>query len=392
MSRIVEYPIEPEPLTRGPAHHFFGYYEKSPWDASGRYILANEVDFNDRMPKPADELRVGVIDTAGGNRFEPIGSTRAWCWQQGCMLQWLPPDYGPWLIYNRRSDERFIATRQHIATGERRGLAMPIYQLDPRGRYALSLNFARLAETRPGYGYEGVADPFAHEHHPAEDGVYRVDLETGAAELIFSLQQAVDLKPTDSMRGVKHWFNHVQINRDGSRFSVLHRWANPAGGWTTRLLTLNPDGSRPHVLCDTGMFSHYDWYGVDRIVGWGARPDGEGRCYLNLRDGEPAQAAELLLPDVLTNDGHNSFSPDLQWMLTDDSYSREGGQKLMLVRLADGTRFDMAAIDADHVADPPRRCDLHPRWNRAGTEVCFDAQVAGSRQMYRLDVRPIVRG
>ncbi len=144
MSRIVEHPIEPEPLTGGPAHHFFGYYEKSPWDASGRYILANEADFNDRMPKPADELRVGVIDTAGGHRFEPIGSTRAWCWQQGCMLQWLPPDYGPWVVYNRRSDERFVAMRQHIVTGERRGLAMPIYQLDPRGRYALSLNFARL--------------------------------------------------------------------------------------------------------------------------------------------------------------------------------------------------------------------------------------------------------
>ena len=26
-------------LTQGPGHHFFGYYDKCPWDLSGRYLL-----------------------------------------------------------------------------------------------------------------------------------------------------------------------------------------------------------------------------------------------------------------------------------------------------------------------------------------------------------------
>jgi len=34
-------------LTRGPRRHFFGYYDKCPWDSTGRYALALETDFAD---------------------------------------------------------------------------------------------------------------------------------------------------------------------------------------------------------------------------------------------------------------------------------------------------------------------------------------------------------
>ena len=26
-------------VTKGPKHHFFGYYDKTPWDKTGRYLL-----------------------------------------------------------------------------------------------------------------------------------------------------------------------------------------------------------------------------------------------------------------------------------------------------------------------------------------------------------------
>ncbi|MBC7289368.1 MAG: hypothetical protein H5T86_15270, partial [Armatimonadetes bacterium] len=37
------------------------------------------------------------------------------------------------------------------------------------------------------------------------------------------------------------------------------------------------------------------------------------------------------------------------------------------------------------------RCDLHPRWNRAGDKVCIDSAHTGVRQMYVLDVADIVQ-
>ena len=32
-------------VTAGPRHHYFGYYDKFPWDRTGRFLLGMEVDF-----------------------------------------------------------------------------------------------------------------------------------------------------------------------------------------------------------------------------------------------------------------------------------------------------------------------------------------------------------
>ena len=77
-------------ITKGPKYHWFGYYDKLQFDPSSRYVLGMEVDFEHRSPKPEDEIRVGVIDTGDKDRWTELGTTRAWNWQQGCMLQWLP--------------------------------------------------------------------------------------------------------------------------------------------------------------------------------------------------------------------------------------------------------------------------------------------------------------
>src|SRR5690348_11712467 len=77
-------------ITRGPKHHWFGYYDKLELDATNRYVLGMEVDFQHRSPKPEDEIAVGMVDLKDNDRWVPLGRSTAWCWQQGCMLQWLP--------------------------------------------------------------------------------------------------------------------------------------------------------------------------------------------------------------------------------------------------------------------------------------------------------------
>jgi len=81
------YRLEAVPVTKGPKHHFFGYYDKLLWDEDDRYILANEVDFMDCPPSGHDKVTIGIIDTQNNFSFEPISESSAWCWQQGNMLQ-----------------------------------------------------------------------------------------------------------------------------------------------------------------------------------------------------------------------------------------------------------------------------------------------------------------
>ena len=64
-----------EAVTSSSAHYFFGYYDKCPWDITGRYLLACHTDFLGRQPKPGEEIVLGAIDLTAGRIFKPIAVT-----------------------------------------------------------------------------------------------------------------------------------------------------------------------------------------------------------------------------------------------------------------------------------------------------------------------------
>ena len=66
-------------ITRGPKHHWFGYYDKLQFDPTGRYALGMEVDFEHRSPRPDDTIRIGTVDLKDGDRWIELGTSRAWC-------------------------------------------------------------------------------------------------------------------------------------------------------------------------------------------------------------------------------------------------------------------------------------------------------------------------
>ena len=387
MSRILAVPdVSVRRLTQPPGDHFFGYYEKTPWSRSGSRLLGMRVGFRDRQPRPDDEIELGLVDPLGLGPFEPFATTNAWCWQQGTMLQWLPGAADS-VVYNRRRLGRFEGIVHDLATGNARGLERGVYAVDPMGRYAVGLNFARLATQRPGYGYEGVADPWADDAAPAEDGVWRIDLVSGRAELALSLAEILDLDPDASMAGQVHWLNHAQINTDGTRIAVLHRWQPSEGPRQTRLITLRPDGSDARVIWAARLVSHYDWRSADEILAWGGAPAAPNGFW---RVSDAGAQPGLFAPDVLTEDGHCSYSPDGAWIANDTYPDGQHLRRLMIVRVADGLRLDLAAFHAPPELDGPLRVDLHPRWSRDGTALCIDSVHEGTRQMYTVDLRPVL--
>jgi hypothetical protein len=377
---------EAQRLTRGPRHHFFGYYDKCPWDATGRYVLALEAGFSDRPPGPADTATVGMVDLAEGGRWTPLAETAAWNWQQGTMLQWLPTGAGRLIIYNGVQGDRFVSVVRDVQSGAMHTLPRPIYTVSPDGRTALTLNFSRLHHCRPGYGYAGPPDPGFHHPAPEEDGVWWMDIETGQTRQIISLGAVAALNPLASMAGAKHWFNHLQFNTDGSRFVFLHRWQG-ADVFRTRMFTARPDGSDLYCVTDSEFVSHFDWRDESRILAW-AYQRGES-VFFYLFTGL-SREKEIVGRGVLTVDGHCSYSPDRRWILTDSYPDAQNERSLLLFRPEDGTLVTIGRFYSPPGLAEDIRCDLHPRWNRDGTQVCVDSAHEGERQMYVIDVSDLV--
>ncbi len=374
-------------------HYFFGYYDKCPWDASGRYLLAHKADFFDRQPHPREEVAIGVIDLRDGG-FRELDRTAGWSWQQGSMLQWLPASAsgGREFIYNQYDGRRYTSVMRELDGGSR-VFDRPIYCVGPDGRQALSLDFERLHRLRPGYGYASRPDPWENVKTPDDAGIYWIDLQTGSHRLALSLAWAAGCAPREDMDAAEHWFNHLTFAPDGRRFVFLHRWKLPGQrGHTTRLYTARPDGGGSRLLLDTGMVSHYVWRDPRTLLAWirfPSDPPHEGRMAYALIDDQTGRC-EPVAADVLTCDGHMTYSPDGRWVLTDTYPDGQQMRTLLLYEPATGRRIDLGRFFSPRDLPVECRCDLHPRFSRDGRQVCIDSLHEGLRGIYVLDVAAVL--
>jgi hypothetical protein len=374
-------------ITRGPKFHWFGYYDKLEFDPTNRYVLGMEVGFEHRSPKPMDVVHIGMVDLADGDRWIKLGESCAWCWQQGCMLQWIPGTQSQ-VLWNDRDGDHFVCRILDVATRERRTIPHPIYTVHPDGKTALSTSFSRLADVRPGYGYAGVPDPYRDDPAPTGDGIWHEDLQSGEHQLLLSIAQVASFgKPLATMVGAKHKFNHLLYNTDGSRFSFLHRWTGPKGR-ETRMLTAKPDGSDLRVVDDNGLTSHYWWRDPRHILALSSQPSHGVRFYLFEDGGD--RRIDVVGEKAMTVDGHVSYLPGNKWILN-DTYPQGGYQHPYLYQPATDRKVALGRFAAPAEYTGEWRCDTHPRFSRDGNLVVIDAPEQNSgRQLNLIEISGLV--
>jgi hypothetical protein len=380
-------------ITRGPKYHWFGYYDKLEFDPTGRYVLGMEVDFQGRAPRPDDVIRVGMVDLERGDRWIELGASRAWCWQQGCMLQWRPGSKSE-AIWNDREGDRFVCHILDVFSGKRRTIPHPIYTIATDGRWAVSTNFARLNHCRPGYGYAGLPDKNRDVSAPADSGIFRVELDTGEAKMLVSLADVVKIPhgKNDLTKAI-HWFNHLLINPDGTRFEFLHRWRAEGrkDDFITRMCTAAPDGTDIRMIDPSGATSHFIWRDPTHILAWSWHASHKLGFYLfEDRSGGPV---ELVGGGVMTANGHCSYLPGNRWILN-DSYpqGKERVQSPYLFEVPTGRRVWLGHFPLPSSYNGQWRCDTHPRFSPDGRRVVIDSAHTGQgRQLFLIDIGEIVR-
>jgi hypothetical protein len=384
-------------ITQGPKHHWFAYYDKLEFDPSGRYCLGMEVDFEGRSPQPDDTIAVGMVDLQAGDRWIPLGESRAWCWQQGCMLQWVPGSPSK-ILWNDRQDDRFVCHLLDVQTRQQRTIPHPIYCLSPDGRTAFAADFRRINDMRPGYGYAGLPDPFADDLAPAESGIFRIDLESGQSELIVSLADVARYPlpgeqpyfPPDEMPRAKHYFNHLLVNTDGTRLEFLHRWRPKGSGrWLTRMFTCAPDGSLLRCIINTGMASHFIWRDPEHILVW-ARHASHGDRFYVVQDREGG-SFQVVAPEIMTRDGHCTYLPDRDWIVNDTYPDRDRNQTVYLYHVPSGRQIVIGRFHQPPEYRGEYRVDTHPRHSPDGRTIVVDTPHTGQgRQLHLIDISGLV--
>jgi rhamnogalacturonyl hydrolase YesR len=366
-------------VTRGPKFHWFGYYDKFQLDPGNRYLLCMEVDFEHRLPQSNEAVKIGMVDLADGDKWIELGESRAWCWQQGCMLQWRPGSDRE-VVWNDRDGERFVCRVLDVKTRQVRTLPRAIASIRPDGKLAVCEDFSRIWNFRPGYAYAGIPDKFADQPAPAEIGVWRMDLDTGESQLIVSVADLAKIPyPKQSPRD-RHYVNHLSWNPDGKRFLMFNRWSG--AGMPTRVFTADADG-RDLRLLSARDASHWTWRDPQHVLIWASN------AYRLYRDDGSGESTETLWQ---APNGHQTYVSGTrdEWIVT-DTYPL-GAQREQIVYLfhVSSRRFVLLGrFPSTYQGE--WRCDAHPRVSRDGKLVIIDSPHGGNgRQQYVIDISPVL--
>lgn len=380
-------------LTQGTADghfHAHSYYDIPVLDSGHALIAAHRMSIEDRWMTPKDRVTVGVVDAEAGG-FQPIADTTAWSWQQGPLAQWVPASRC--LVWNERQNDNFIAHLHDIDSGSTRTLPHSVCALAPDGATALGLNMARLSRARPGYGYFGADAREADVAAPDDDGVWRMDVGTGALRLILPLAEAVaflhamlpdDARATLTARPHLYWFNHAKVSPDGQRFTVKLRWRvqsleRPWRGSQSASLTARLDGTDLHLLCRAA--SHVMWRDGHELICW---DEGRERLAVMQDSGPRGTLLRNLPEEVFGQNVHMHPLPGRPGCYLYDVPYAETVQ-LRMFDEPDGTDWLLAEFDRHDPPHGPFRCDLHPVPTTDGEVTVVTSLHDGGRQIYLLE-------
>lgn len=385
-------------LTPGPASYTFGYYDRCAWDSANLYHLALRIPQQTRLPEPGEPADVGFVERET-RTFRKVGESLAWCHQQGAMTLWLshrPRSF----VYNDfvqdGQDRRPIARIYSLDEGEVGQYDVPLYTTSRDARWGVSLNFSRIP--RRGYSYALAALP---REHPTpvwdNDGLFLVDMRSGATRQIVSYRQLIDRHPFPyDLQGARTrvymWLNHAIFNSDASRVMVLFRTApqmDPPTPWRTYMYTMALDGSDlrcslSDVYWRNGAISHQIWGRTPDEVLVDADWCGRDHEYVVFDETHhPFQARRI--SRGMGPAGHLNFSPDGRWMAADTYPDADGVQRLALVTVDTGEVTELGRfLHRTPGATGDMRCDLHPRWSADGRWLTVDTLHEGERKIYAL--------
>jgi hypothetical protein len=241
-----------------------------------------------------------------------------------------------------------------------------------------------------GTDYVGIEDKYKNELAPRETGIWKMDMNTGSANLIMSLEKmSTIVYPSGRPSSGTLYFFREGWNPSGTRFIAFVK--DPENG-LSKAYSMTPNGSDVRYLYDAP--SHHAWQDDQDVLDFGEHtPPGETspvKGYFLFRDDGSGKSKDLLWASEF--DGHDSYIPGANgdWIIS-DTYPVDGFQYLFMYHTPTKLFVPLAKLKSTAPKEGIHRVDLHPRFSRDGRIVCIDSTYEGlGRQMYVINIGQIL--
>jgi hypothetical protein len=228
--------------------------------------------------------------------------------------------------------------------------------------------------------YTGIPDPYEGLQSPKQSGIERMDMETGKAELLISLDRMAEIAFPQGYTGESNlYFFREGWNPSGTRFiAFLRNMDSPdrhVSGWS-----ISADGQEVRYFFDNP--SHHVWQDDSTML--------EGRYFGLFKDDGSGKMVEKLAEVKANVDPTILPEPYDDWIMG-DTYVLDGVQHLFLFHRPTDLFVPLVRLNATGPSGGIYRVDLHARCSRDGRIVSIDATHEGlGRQMYILDIGHIL--
>src|SRR5262245_49898951 len=254
-----------------------------------------------------------------------------------------------------------------------------------RGGKFLAINYGRMARLRRVTGYAGAFDWTGDALHPADDGVFVVDANTGERRLLASFQRlAAELRSlAPAIDNQALFINHTLWSRDDSRIYFYVRGGWDLGGTQVNVpVVINADGTNLRPLKDF-IGGHPEWLDGQRLIG---TVNNEQIIY----DCEAMKVVGTLGDKkIFTKPGDDiALSPSAEWFV--NGY-RIGNQNFYaFLRLNYGASVTSQSCDVSCWTQVDLRVDPSPNRNRQSNQILVSAladDAERTRQLFLITIR-----
>ena len=406
------------------ARYWFGYYNYCPLSSNEDKLLCHRWDSDDeeRNFLQDDTIDVGWFSLPDGE-WHRVATTRACNWQQGAMSQWISYDGEERIVFNDAEDGKYVARIYNTDGTIYKTLPMAIYGISPDASFSITMNFERAYWCRA-YHYEYIRDERYNKQVADVDGIYKMDLNTGATKKIIDIETIINTDYREEFAGAKHWVEHIMLDPTGTKFAFYHRF-DTGGGFRTRCFVADTDGKILTCLkgWETNSWSHLGWIDSDSFVIFSVRRRALGNAYsaVTQKSGAlgqllrkiyrrffarhvNAQAHHKLAAsscydvygidgikkgcydkEKLVIDGHPGFTLDSRYMLTDTYADPENYRNLLIFDTQTEKLYTVARFESP-INATAYRSDLHPRFGRSFDKIVVDTAHTGKHKIMVLNI------